>query len=286
VSSTTRVRFPIALLWVTALMLAPARGQVSVSIELPEEPLRPGDRFEAPIVVSGVGDGVASYALRIQFHPEHLRIEGLAGGWAAPFATAPVSDPQSFHTGESSVTAINAGFGVLPESFELARVRFAVVGLRGGSSAVALDLGHGGGFLGGSFEPLEVVLPEPGSVFNLPLDGVPLDADGDGRLLGLTDGVLVVRYLAGHRGAGLVDRAVSPECEFCTPEQIEAFLERAVGMMDVDGDGNVESGSDGALVLRWLFGFRGQELVRGLLGQECARCDSAAIEAYIQSELR
>ena len=51
--------------------------------------------------------------------------------------------------------------------------------------------------------------------------------------------------------------------------------------MDIDGNGAAEPLTDGLLVLRYLFGFRGATLITGAVGGGCTRCDAPAIEAYI-----
>ena len=50
--------------------------------------------------------------------------------------------------------------------------------------------------------------------------------------------------------------------------------------LDVDGDGNVSATTDGQLVLRYLFGFSGDALVGGALGDDAVR-DAAAVASYL-----
>ena len=50
--------------------------------------------------------------------------------------------------------------------------------------------------------------------------------------------------------------------------------------LDINGDAFAAPLTDGIMVLRWLFGFRGDALVAGALG-DCSRCDAADIEAYL-----
>jgi hypothetical protein len=53
-------------------------------------------------------------------------------------------------------------------------------------------------------------------------------------------------------------------------------------VLDVDGDGATEALTDGALVARWLFGFRGAPLIEGAVDTaHCSRCTAAAIEGYL-----
>lgn len=52
---------------------------------------------------------------------------------------------------------------------------------------------------------------------------------------------------------------------------------------DIDGNGSVEPLTDGLLLLRYAFGFRGPTLVAGAVAGDCGRCDAAEIEAYLQN---
>ena len=52
-------------------------------------------------------------------------------------------------------------------------------------------------------------------------------------------------------------------------------------LLDVDGDGSADALTDGVLLLRYLFGFRGATLVAGVDLGGCTRCDATAIEAYL-----
>jgi hypothetical protein len=52
-------------------------------------------------------------------------------------------------------------------------------------------------------------------------------------------------------------------------------------ILDIDADGSTGALTDGLLVLRYLFGFKGGVLVTGAVGAGCTRCDAAAIEAYL-----
>ena len=50
------------------------------------------------------------------------------------------------------------------------------------------------------------------------------DVDGDGTALPLTDGLLIVRYIAGFRGTTLIDSAVSPTATRTSSDEIQTFL--------------------------------------------------------------
>jgi hypothetical protein len=53
--------------------------------------------------------------------------------------------------------------------------------------------------------------------------------------------------------------------------------------LDVDGDGAIQPLTDGLLILRYDFGFRGATLITGAVGSGCTRCDAPSIEAYLAS---
>lgn len=51
--------------------------------------------------------------------------------------------------------------------------------------------------------------------------------------------------------------------------------------LDVDGDGEVRPLTDGLLILRYLFGFKGETLIHGAVSNECTRCTAEEIEDYL-----
>ena len=61
------------------------------------------------------------------------------------------------------------------------------------------------------------------------------------------------------------------------------FARRFAAMipLDVDGNGLFEPLTDGLLVLRYGFGFRGATLINGVVADNCARCTAPAIEEYL-----
>ena len=56
-----------------------------------------------------------------------------------------------------------------------------------------------------------------------------LDADGNGEVDPLTDGVVIVRYLIGVEGDALTENAVADDCTRCEPAEIAAFLADLAG---------------------------------------------------------
>jgi hypothetical protein len=54
---------------------------------------------------------------------------------------------------------------------------------------------------------------------------------------------------------------------------------------DIDANGAIEPLTDGLLVLRYLFGFRGATLISGAVAPNCTRCTAIAIEAFIAAKV-
>ncbi|MDC1239039.1 leucine-rich repeat domain-containing protein [Pseudomonadales bacterium] len=54
-------------------------------------------------------------------------------------------------------------------------------------------------------------------------------------------------------------------------------------VFDIDADGKVEALTDGLLLVRYLYGFRGNDLVRGVVNTGGERTSAEEIEAYLQS---
>ena len=109
------------------------------------------------------------------------------------------------------------------------------------------------------------------------------DADGDGDFQSLSDALLVMRWGFGFSGSALVDGAVDAGCVYCTPEQVIDHLESIRELLDVDGDGETDSLTDGLLLLRWGFSFSGAPLVQGAVDVDCERCTAAEIETYLDT---
>ena len=110
-----------------------------------------------------------------------------------------------------------------------------------------------------------------------------LDVDGNGETDGLTDGILILQYLFGFRGNDLIDGAVSSDATRSTAEAIEDYLASLIeqDILDVDGDGKTDGLTDGMLILQYLFGFRGADLIDGVVSSGATRSTAEAIEAYL-----
>jgi hypothetical protein len=107
-----------------------------------------------------------------------------------------------------------------------------------------------------------------------------LDVDGNSAPAALTDGLLIIRYLAGFRGQALISDAVAPDATRTTAGQIEALLEIASPVYgDVDDSGSALALTDGLLIIRFLAGFTGAALVADATAGP--RSDPADIVAFL-----
>ena len=110
-----------------------------------------------------------------------------------------------------------------------------------------------------------------------------VDIDGNGGYDALTDGLLMIRYLFGLTGTPLTASAVGPGATRTTPADIAQRLDNLKPILDVDGNGEADALTDGLLLIRHLFGLRGQPLIATAVGPGATRTTPEQIEAYIQS---
>lgn len=67
-----------------------------------------------------------------------------------------------------------------------------------------------------------------------------------------TDGVLLLRYLLGQRGSGLIANARATGANLRDATQVENHLAAQLSLLDVDGDGQTFALTDGVMILRRL----------------------------------
>lgn len=106
------------------------------------------------------------------------------------------------------------------------------------------------------------------------------DVDGDGAVLAMTDGVLVLRRMLGLSGAALIE-GVSHACVPLSAAGIVSAI--TLTNYDLDGDGQVRAETDGLLLLRAMLGIRGAALVSGVVGAGATRQTDAQILNYLSN---
>ncbi len=109
-----------------------------------------------------------------------------------------------------------------------------------------------------------------------------LDIDGDGTAKFTSDGILILRYLFGFRGALLTASAVADNAARYA-EGIESYLANNLALLDIDKDGKTAPLSDGLMMIRYLAGFRGEGLLNGAVNADGERTEVVAIESYLRA---
>ena len=113
-----------------------------------------------------------------------------------------------------------------------------------------------------------------------------LDVDASGSPTeydALTDGLLIIRYLFGMTGPALTTGALGPTATRTDPDAIKAYLDSVRSGLDVDGNGTADALTDGLLIIRYLFGLRGDALIAGAVDPLATRKTAAEIEAALQA---
>ena len=113
------------------------------------------------------------------------------------------------------------------------------------------------------------------------------DVDLNGSVGPLSDGVLALRYLFQFTGAVLVQGALGQGAMRTSPAAIIEHLDcLRTTLLDVDGNLQAAPLTDGILLLRYFFGFRGAALTVGAVAMPgCTRCDAMSIETFIAAGL-
>lgn len=113
--------------------------------------------------------------------------------------------------------------------------------------------------------------------------GLPsLDVDDNGQADALTDGVIVLRFLFGFQGQGLVNGVLALDAQRTEPADILAYLEPLrERMLDVDCNGQADAFTDGFLIARFLMGFTGDSLINGVHDPSGTRSSAVAIQGFL-----
>ena len=108
------------------------------------------------------------------------------------------------------------------------------------------------------------------------------DFDQNGDVDALTDGLLLLRYAFGIRGSALTAGAISADSS-SSSQQVEDYLNAASPILDIDGNGSIDALTDGLLLLRYLFGVRGESFINGAVSSSATRAYIDQVEEYIGS---
>jgi len=114
-------------------------------------------------------------------------------------------------------------------------------------------------------------------------DLASLDVDLNGQADALTDGIVIIRHLFGFTGDDLIRAAVVPGGGRTDPIEIAQYLESIRPSLDVDLNGTADALTDGIVIIRSLFGFTGDDLIRGAIDPGGGRTDPAAIATFLDN---
>lgn len=124
------------------------------------------------------------------------------------------------------------------------------------------------------------ILPSE-STTSLNRSPIDFDIDNDGNVDALTDGLLIFRYISGLTGNKLTDGAIATSSPL-DPTQIEAELQAAESIFDIDGNSKIDANTDALLILRYLFGLTGNSLTEGIVATDASRSSASDIILYIE----
>lgn len=110
-------------------------------------------------------------------------------------------------------------------------------------------------------------------------EGALLDIDNDGVVDALTDGILLLRYMFGFENDALISNVVGIDATRNDALSIAQFMDDNRTQFDIDGNGEVDALTDGILILRYMFTFRGNTLIANdVIGENATRTTAAEIE--------
>lgn len=111
------------------------------------------------------------------------------------------------------------------------------------------------------------------------------DIDDNGVLDKDTDGLLVVRYLAGFTGDALIKELIGVGAQRVNAGEITAYLDsfKAAGNLDADGNGNSDALSDGLLISRYMVGYIGESLISEAVAPDATRTSAEEIYNFIHN---
>ena len=106
------------------------------------------------------------------------------------------------------------------------------------------------------------------------------DFDGNASADALTDGLMLLRYTFGIRDMRMTSGAMAGNSTLSAIQVVDN-MHRAATLADIDGNGSTDALTDGLLLLRYLFGLRGENLISGAISSDATRITQEQIEQYL-----
>lgn len=117
-------------------------------------------------------------------------------------------------------------------------------------------------------------------------DSLTFDIDGNGKYDALTDGLLLLRGMFGLTGDALIAGAIASDANYTSSTIIAARIDRLGDLLDIDGNGQADALTDGLVILRYLFGLRGDALVIGVIASDATVSTATEIGVKIENRVR
>ena len=127
-------------------------------------------------------------------------------------------------------------------------------------------------------------LPEnySSNISNTDSSFVAIDIDGNNELDALTDGLLLLRGMFGLTGDALVNGVIGVNATYSSSADIESRIANLGNIIDIDGNGNIDALTDGLIILRYLFGIRGETMLSGVTATDSVRSTVVDVESYLE----
>ena len=110
-----------------------------------------------------------------------------------------------------------------------------------------------------------------------------LDLDGNGQYDALTDGLLLLRGMFGLSEGALISGAVASDAAYTSSSDIVSRIDMLGDLVDIDGNDRVDALTDGLIILRYLFGLRGDVLINGVIASDATVTSADGVGAKMES---
>jgi hypothetical protein len=91
---------------------------------------------------------------------------------------------------------------------------------------------------------------------------------------------MLLRYTFGIRDLRMASGAMAQNSTHSATQVVDN-MHRAISVADIDGNGSTDALTDGLLLLRYLFGLRGEILITGAISSDATRTTKEQIEQYL-----
>ncbi len=110
-----------------------------------------------------------------------------------------------------------------------------------------------------------------------------LDLDGNGQYDALTDGLLLLRGMFGLSEGALISGALASDVSYASSNEIVSRIDMLGDLIDIDGNERVDALTDGLVIVRYLFGLRGDVLINGAVAPDASIMSADGVGAKVES---